>query len=309
MSPKADEAGRIDYGRRKLLQALPLAGLVWGGSGTVIGASGGGVFGTTTPPNGPTAYPDLIPLPDGFFPEGIVTGRGHEFFVGSLIDGSVYRGDLRTGEGEVFVTSPAGGPAVGLSYDSRGDHLFVAGGFTGQGFVYDATTGEEAGVYDFADPGTSATFVNDVIVTRSAAYFTDSFRPSLYRVPLGPRGRLPEGSAVEELPLGGDFQFIPGEFNANGIDAPPSGAYLIVVNSETGILYRVDPATGEASEVDLGGADFHAATRADILERLFRAPAHRYTHAKWGLLFYALWHQHNILDHPVDGDVFEALAA
>lgn len=250
MSPDSDETGRIDYGRRKLLQTIPLAGLIWGGSGSVSGASGGGVLGPPTPTNGsPTTFPEEIPLPVGIQPEGIVTGRGHEFFVGSLATGGVYRGDLRTGAGEMLVSSPAGAPAVGLSYDSRRDLLFVAGGPTGQGFVYDAKTGDEAATYDFTSEGS---FVNDVIVTRTAAYFTDSFRPYLYRVPLGPGGRLPDQSTVEEIELVG-FQSVPGAFNANGIHAPPSGAFLIVVNSTTGILYRVEPSSGMASEIDLGG--------------------------------------------------------
>ena len=33
----------------------------------------------------------------------------------------------------------------------------------------------------------------------------------------------------------------------------PNRQALLVVNSTTGLLYRVDPETGEATEVDLGG--------------------------------------------------------
>jgi sugar lactone lactonase YvrE len=96
--------------------------------------------------------------------------------------------------------------------------------------------------------------VNDVVVTREAAYFTDSAKPSVYRLPLGPGGRLPGTGDATTLELGDDFEFVSGEFNANGIDATPDGEYLLVVNTTTGLLYRVDPATGEATEVDLGGA-------------------------------------------------------
>jgi hypothetical protein len=99
----------------------------------------------------------------------------------------------------------------------------------------------------------STTFVNDVIVTRDAAYFTDSFRPVLYRLPLLPGGRLPGAGAVQELDLGGDFGFVPGGFNANGIEATPGGDALIVVNSALGTLYSVDPASGEATLINLGG--------------------------------------------------------
>ena len=47
---------------------------------------------------------------------------------------------------------------------------------------------------------------------------------------------------------------IPGAFNANGIAAIHGGRALLVINSETGVLYKVDPSSGEATAVDLGGA-------------------------------------------------------
>lgn len=241
MSQNSPRDDRIAVDRRTLLKTLPLAGLVGVGA-TPVSARGGSA-----------RFPDHIPLPTGFQPEGIVSGRGTEFFVGSLGNGDIFRGDYRTGEGEVLSTE--GEPAVGLSYDQRSDHLFVAGGGSGRAFVYDARTGETAATYQFTDPGT---FVNDVVVTREAAYFTDSFRVSdagrafLYRIPLGPGGRLPEQDAVSELELGDDFRVVQG-FNANGIDATPNGKYLVVVNSSTGLLYRVDPTSGEATEIDLGG--------------------------------------------------------
>lgn len=45
-------------------------------------------------------------------------------------DGSIWKGDLSTGEGEV-VLSDAGGPALGLDYDRRSGYLYVAGSFAG----------------------------------------------------------------------------------------------------------------------------------------------------------------------------------
>ena len=42
-------------------------------------------------------------------------------------------------------------------------------------------------------------------------------------------------------------------FNLNGIARTPDGEALLVVQSNTGLLFRVDPATGEATTVDLGG--------------------------------------------------------
>jgi asparagine synthase (glutamine-hydrolysing) len=45
------------------------------------------------------------------------------------------------------------------------------------------------------------------------------------------------------------------------------------------------------------------------VEQLFHAPATSMANAKWNLLFYALWHQHNILGRHTEGDVFESLSA
>jgi hypothetical protein len=253
MTSKHPDTTRIDPDRRALLKAIPMAGIVGFASGTVAAAPAPSrplaAAGTPAPLAGRRTFPDVIDLPVGFQPEGIVAGRGTTFFVGSLASGAVYRGNLRTGEGDVLVGADDERVAIGLSYDARSDSLFVAGGGAGEGYVYDAGTGELRATYTLTAPGT---FVNDVVVTRSAAYFTDSFRPVLYRVPLGPAGELVDQSAVDELPIGGDYRSVPG-FNANGIDAPPDGEFLVIVNSTTGLLYRVDPATGVATEIDLGG--------------------------------------------------------
>lgn len=206
------------------------------------------------------AYPTVIPLPTGFQPEGIAVGYGHTLYVGSFISGAVYGIDTRTGEGAVLVPpAPGQRMAVGLSFDRRSSLLFAAGGLTGVAFVYDAGTGATVQAYPFGPP--NVTFLNDVVVTRRAAYFTDSFNPVLYRVPLGPAGELPDPTQVVALPLSGDFQHVavcPLPFlapvNANGIDATPNGEYLIVVNLCLGTLYRVDPETGFAKLIDLGGA-------------------------------------------------------
>lgn len=72
----------------------------------------------------------MIPLPDGFQPEGIAVGTGTTFYVGSIPTGAVYRGDLRTGEGEVLVPAQTGRAAIGLKYHERAGLLFVAGGPT-----------------------------------------------------------------------------------------------------------------------------------------------------------------------------------
>jgi sugar lactone lactonase YvrE len=90
-------------------------------------------------------------------------------------------------------------------------------------------------------------------VAGNSVWFTDSVNPVLYRLPLGPNGQLPAASDVQRVPLTGAIVYGPG-FNANGLTRTPDGRALLVVQSNTGLLFRVDPATGVASTVDLGGA-------------------------------------------------------
>lgn len=200
---------------------------------------------------GGSSFPEVVPLPDGIGPEGIASGSGTEFFTGSLATGAIYKGDLRTGAGG-FINEPADfaipRAALGMKHDPRSDVLWVSGGPTGQGYVYDADTGET--LADIPLAAAQPTFVNDVVVTRRAAYFTDSFQPVIYRVSLDEQG-LPTGPAVT-LSLSGDFVFVPNNFNGNGIAATPNGKTLILVNSATGSLYLVDPDTGAATSIDLG---------------------------------------------------------
>lgn len=194
-----------------------------------------------------STFPEVIALPDGFQPEGIAAGRGTSFYVGSLVDGAIYRGNARTGQGAVLVPGVEGNVAVGTEVDER-NRLWVAGGDTGKARVYNARTGTLRRTYDLAPAGT--TFVNDVVVTQRAAYFTDSVRPRLYVAAVRVDGRL---GPARRLFLSGPLQYQPG-FNVNGIEASPNGRWLLVVQSNTGNLYRVDARTGRTRQVDLGGA-------------------------------------------------------
>ncbi|GGX37453.1 SMP-30/gluconolactonase/LRE family protein [Streptomyces chartreusis] len=194
--------------------------------------------------------PTVLRLPNGFRPEGIAVGGGPYAYLGSLGDGSLYRADLRTGEGAIFSAGP-GTPSVGLKLDHRG-RLFVAG--RGQGArVVDARSG--AILASYALTSATPTFANDVFLTPRAAWFTDSFQPALYALPLGRNGQLPDADEVVTLTLSGDWSQVAGEVvNANGITATPDGSALLVVQSGVGGLHRVNPRTGVTELVDLGDA-------------------------------------------------------
>jgi sugar lactone lactonase YvrE len=198
----------------------------------------------------PKTLPTVIPLPDGFRPEGITTGAGPYAYLGSLADGSIYRADLRTGAGEIISAGP-GTSSVGLKLDGQG-RLFVAARAEGARVV-DTRTG--AVLASYALTTATPTFANDVFLTRSAAIFTDSFQPTLYVLPLGRGGALPGAGDVVRIALSGDWSQVPGEVvNANGITATPDGKALLVVQSGVGGLHRVDPRTGVTRLVGLGDA-------------------------------------------------------
>ena len=163
---------------------------------------------TAAPPDN---FQDRIDLPDGFFPEGIESGRGTSVFVGSLIDGAIWRGDLRTGSGSVF-TNPGdqgeGRVSVGIAYEASRNRLWVAGGGPGFGLgvgdvrVYDASSGDLLAT--FLPPG-DVGFLNDVAITHDAVYVTDSFNAQLVVIPLPADGSLPSDDAATLLPVTGDF--------------------------------------------------------------------------------------------------------
>ncbi|SEG64579.1 Sugar lactone lactonase YvrE [Thermomonospora echinospora] len=185
-----------------------------------------------------------FPLPDGFQPEGIAIGPGPVAYFGSRVDGDIYRVDLRTGRGAVFSQGP-GTPSLGMKTDHRG-RLFVAGGTGGDARVVDTRTGRILASYRLAE---GASFVNDVLLTKGAAWFTDSTNKVLYKLPLGRGGALP--AAAKRLGITG-VDYFEG-INANGIAPTPDGRDLLVVQSNQGRLLRIDPATGKATVVDLGG--------------------------------------------------------
>ncbi|SFP44697.1 Sugar lactone lactonase YvrE [Amycolatopsis arida] len=190
------------------------------------------------------ALPDTIPLPDGFRPEGIAIGPGPYAFFGSLDTGAIYRANLLTGRGTVISPGP-GTPSVGMKTDHLG-RVFVAGGAAGDARVVDGRTGEILSSHRFA---AESEFVNDVVLTPGTAWFTSSFQPVLHGLWLDRRG-LPR-EAVRR-PLTGDIEYQEG-YNANGISRAPDGRGLITVQYNTGLLFRVDPATGVTSTIDLDG--------------------------------------------------------
>jgi len=181
----------------------------------------------------------VIRLPGATGAEGIAAGEGSTFFAGDLPNGNIFRGDTDEGTAKLFITAPEGRAAVGMKVDLENDLLFVAGGATGQAYVYDLGTKKTVKVYDLAPAGTS--FINDVTLTRDGAWFTNSRAGELYRIPISHDGK--PGDA-RTLALDAPAGTVDEGFNLNGIAAADDGHRLIVAHTGRGALYAVDPDDG-----------------------------------------------------------------
>ena len=200
-------------------------------------------------------HPDQYVLPGtAVFPEGITYDPrgGGTIYVTSTTDGTIFCGDPKDTTLAPCFPGGTGGrtTAVGIDVGSEGQ-LFVAGGGTGRVFVVSSTG---APLATLVATTSRTTFVNDVAVVKGdTAYVTDSQNAVIYRV-----YRTAGGAYTLEqwLPLAGTaIEYRPG-FNLNGIAASPSGRELYVVQSNTGLLFRIDVATKTVTRIDVGGALF-----------------------------------------------------
>jgi hypothetical protein len=186
-----------------------------------------------------------IVLPGATGTEGVARLNGQTFFAGDLLTGDIFRGTVNKGVAVKFIDAPDGRFATGMKADSSDKLLFVAGGPTGAGYVYNTSTGEPVASYQFQTPPTP-TFINDVALTRDGAWFTDSSQALLYFVPVV--DGVPS-TTFTTLTLSGPAADLTGAFNNNGIQAVMGGTMLIVAHSGNGVLNLVDTATGASTTV------------------------------------------------------------
>ena len=200
-------------------------------------------------------------------PEGVAFDkRSGFFFVSATGDGAIYRGKLgdTATPVPVFIPGAAGQSATGLKV-KRGK-LYAAGASTGTIKVYDVDSGALLATFDTKGGDSSPTFVNDLDVTkRGDVYATDSKRPAIYHLsaeeiaagtpapkPIDPDDVISTSPEIS-------FNAAPTAFNLNGIVVDDDrgddegrhhgdrhrhrgdrrGDELIVVNSDTGQLFRV----------------------------------------------------------------------
>ena len=201
-------------------------------------------------PSDRSSAPDRIELPNGWLPEGITTD-GKNLFSGSRADGAIQKITIRTGQRRTFAGAP-GRIAVGVDHDSRRDVLWVAGGAGKELRAQDADTGRVLRTYRF--PSERSRFVNDVTVTPTAVYATDSLSRELLVVPLSTRTKkLPAAWRATTRSLKGDLKLAEGN-NLNGIVS--TRGTLVAVQSNTGRLFTIDPRSGRTTRIRTGGTTF-----------------------------------------------------
>lgn len=175
--------------------------------------------------------------------EGIAAAGSTKFFAGDLVTGDIYRGDIREDKATRFIDAPDGRVAVGMKADRENDLLFVAGGPTGQAYVYDTDTGKTVRTYQLT---TKEAFINDVALTSHGAWFTNSRQGELYFIPVDDDGDL---GSVRTLTLKGPAADTSSQFNLNGIAYSRDARRLVVAHSGNQALYTVSPRTGNSTEI------------------------------------------------------------
>ena len=207
--------------------------------GVIEPASAGAVTGRATLP-GANVYPEGVAV-------DATTG---DRYVGSSKEGHLYR--IAAGATEATMFQHGGSPgrqaAFGLGIDDQ-RRLWIAGGPDGTVAVVDLASATTRVVMK-VPPGPQ-TFVNDLVVSGSEVYVTDSFRPVIYRV-----ANTSAAQPVLEpwLDLAASpVRYRPNEINLNGIVASPDGRWLIAVQLATGQLWRIDVRTRAVAEVVLDG--------------------------------------------------------
>ncbi|MEV4239477.1 SMP-30/gluconolactonase/LRE family protein [Nocardia sp. NPDC050408] len=198
---------------------------------------------------------------DRVYPEGIaVDPRTGDTYVGSYANGAVYRATPGATRAEIFLPEGADGrkTANGLKVDAAG-RLWVIDSTAGVA-VYD--TGSRALIARFDVTGAGPRLVNDLAITPDgSAYLTDSLRPVVYRVT--PEQVIAAHGGKADLTAQFDLStsispHTPDAFTLNGIASDDSGRYLLIVDMNSGELYRVATAANSPapiSRVTMHGAD------------------------------------------------------
>jgi hypothetical protein len=241
---------------RNVLSRRAVLGLAAGAALVPISISGGAAQAA------PGSAPEPVVLPNGIRPEGITSGPGLTYYVGSLADGRIVTGNLRSGTVRTLLPGSPGRAIRGLYWDARTNWVWAVGNVGAVSHIWAVDGNSGAIGYDRVVP--NAVFLNDLVVTRTRVYVTDSRSDRLAVIGLGQNGRPTPNGLLGLLPLSGEWPAGNGVANnANGIRELWDGS-LVLNNSRVGGLWRVDPNTGFVTQIPVSGGP--AITGGDGLE-------------------------------------------
>ena len=201
---------------------------------------------------GPAVTTYQLP-PEITYPEGIaVDEKTKAVYVGSAATAAIARMNP-DGTGASILVKEGTLPAepfpsvLGMKTDGAG-RLWVAGGRTGIISVIDTASGKELKRFEVPTKGKS--LINDVAIVGGSAYVTDTLVPTLWRIPV-------KGNDLGALEAWIEFAGSPLQYetgpNLNGIAATPDGRYLIVVQMNKGLLFRIGVNDKRITQIDTGG--------------------------------------------------------
>lgn len=188
------------------------------------------------------------------YPESVTVDQSSgSFFVGSVKEGTIYKGKVARPSLEVFSPGGADGRSISTGMFFANNRLVVVGRQTGLIFVYNTKSGR---LISKLDNGlrTGQTFLNDTtFAPDGSAYVTDSVNPVLYRLAPTSTGQyqLQEFLKFEGTPV--TYVNAPGAegINVNGIVATSDGRYLIIGKRNENMLFRVDLKSREIVPVNM----------------------------------------------------------
>jgi sugar lactone lactonase YvrE len=255
------------------IAGLLAVGALTGGSSVALADDGGHGGGSGNGHRGNAVATTIFTMtPADGPPEGVAFDkRSGRFFVSRTGTAAIFSGTPGTPALSPFIAGgPAGTAPLATGLKVRKGLLYVAGASTGQIRVYNlATPAAAPTVFN-----TGGGFINDLDLDEHGNVFaTDSTKSFLYEVTAA-QVKARSGTPLP-IDLSASITSDPAAFNLNGIVVNRDGDELIVVQSNTGKLFRVTfagddnhhrgdrghhhaaqgaPAAPKVTEIDLGGA-------------------------------------------------------
>jgi Cu-Zn family superoxide dismutase len=245
---------------RGIAGLLAVGALTAGGSVALADSGGGHGNGNGNRGNALATTIFTMPAADGN-PEGVaVDKRSGRILVSRVGTGAIFSGTLGTPTQPLtsFIAAVRPNPApndapVATGLKVRKGLLYVAGASSGEIRVYNLATPTAApAVFN-----TGGAFINDLDVTSDGDVFaTDSQKQAIYKVDAAAVKAGGPATAVQAFDVAAAIPAAPGS-NLNGIVASGDGGSLIVVQSNTGKLFRISFGNKRGDD-DHGNGNHHA---------------------------------------------------